>query len=720
MTLAALLTAGIVFAGVVPTAAATGVTAPVEDVPEPAQFADDTVDPAELLGHGPATEPPGPGARTAPLAAPAAHTIDVAVVTPRGSGSTSFANDASITALISGVNDYWRVQSDGLVASVVRASTPQRYTSAYGCGSQQAMWNEASGRFGRRMDDYLEADGRHLLVLVPSECRSSAGVGLGTVGYFSQVNTASGGMIWAALGGGDVDVVAHEFGHNLGLEHSNTHVCPSTAMTEGSSSEGCSDVAYGDSFDVMGLLWSVSGRYNAHPTALNITHKRRLGAVRAGSLADVTLSGAQSSASVTRTLASTGASSGLQALRVVDPVTGQEYFVDFRGGGGADDGSLYSAHLLRAQGIDVGVRVLTTRGDGSSVVLLTPDASATGTGGRKLYLTGGQTLSTRSGGVTVSVQSIAGGAATVSVTLSRGLTTDRIFGADRYATALAVAEEGYPGTAPIVYLAAGTDFPDALGAAPAAAFTGGPLLLTPPDRLPAAVLSKIDRLNPAKIVVVGGARSISDAALGQVRGLAPTVIRVSGADRFETARQVVAEAFDTANGAYLASARNFPDALAAAAAAGAQGWPVILVDGLSGSIDASTRALLSSLDVSAVTVTGGSTVMSEGIVSSLRGMGLSVDRRGGADRFETARLINESAAFTTSPEVFLAMGYQFPDALAGAALAGSRGAPLYIAPPNCVPRSVLDGARRLGASQVTLIGGTNALDENVARLTPCR
>jgi hypothetical protein len=84
-------------------------------------------------------------------------------------------------------------------------------------------------------------------------------------------------------------------------------------------------------------------------------------------------------------------------------------------------------------------------------------------------------------------------------------------GADRYATAAAVSKGAFGTNVPVVYIATGANFPDALGAGPAAAKLGGPILLVRRDAIPAATATELTRLKPAKIVVVGGAGVVSDA-----------------------------------------------------------------------------------------------------------------------------------------------------------------------------------------------------------------
>lgn len=87
---------------------------------------------------------------------------------------------------------------------------------------------------------------------------------------------------------------------------------------------------------------------------------------------------------------------------------------------------------------------------------------------------------------------------------------------------------------------------------------------------------------------------------------------------------------------------------------------------------------------------------------------MTVKRLAGADRFQTSQLINR-AAFRSATRTFLATGMQFPDALAGAALVGAKGASLYVVSATCLPGGSLDDIDASGTDQVTLGGGPGAL-----------
>jgi putative cell wall-binding protein len=297
----------------------------------------------------------------------------------------------------------------------------------------------------------------------------------------------------------------------------------------------------------------------------------------------------------------------------------------------------------------------------------------------------------------------------------------RIEGATRYDVAVGISQKAYPATADTVYVVTGENYPDALSAAPAAVKEKAPLLLTPKSSLPASVTTEIQRLKPSKIVVVGGPNSVSDAVLTQLDSLASgDAVRISGADRYEASRNVVDYAFgaDGATLAYVSTGQTFPDALSASAAGGKVGAPVVLVNGLATAADAETKAVLTALGVTSIKVAGGPKSVTPALEASLKSSDRTVTRLSGADRFEASANINKDA-FSTSKRAFIATGYNFPDALAGAAYAGAVGAPLYVVPTNCVPGQVRADLKTLGVDQVTLLGGPNSLTSAVENLTAC-
>lgn len=109
--------------------------------------------------------------------------------------------------------------------------------------------------------------------------------------------------------------------------------------------------------------------------------------------------------------------------------------------------------------------------------------------------------------------------------------------------------------------------------------------------------------------------------------------------------------------------------------------------------------------------------MSDGLHSSLASI-YPVTRYGGVDRFHTGALINQGT-FTNPSTVFLALGTNFPDALAGGALAAATDSPLFIVRGDCVPSSVHDAITAWSPSSIVLLGSEASLSSAVASLTEC-
>lgn len=300
--------------------------------------------------------------------------------------------------------------------------------------------------------------------------------------------------------------------------------------------------------------------------------------------------------------------------------------------------------------------------------------------------------------------------------------TSRLAGSDRYETAVKISQK-WP-SATRVYIANGLDYPDALSAGPAAAHFNAPLLLTDPASIPDVVITELKRLKPNEIVIVGGTGVVNSAVEFALKSLPfnPKVHRVSGANRYETSRALATDTWGSGSlgAAYLATGTDFPDALSAGPAGANFDGPVVLVQGAAKSIDPSTHQLLTKLGVDRVELAGGNEVISLGIETQAKRIfgAANVIRNGGADRYATSVKINANQ-FTSASTVYLAQGLGFPDALAGAALAGVNGAPLFLSQSTCIPAVTMDAIEALGATNVVLLGGTEVLSDRVAKLTRC-
>lgn len=293
-----------------------------------------------------------------------------------------------------------------------------------------------------------------------------------------------------------------------------------------------------------------------------------------------------------------------------------------------------------------------------------------------------------------------------------GQMANRVSGSNRYATAVAVSEATFDPGVPIVYVATGKAFPDALAAAAAAGALGGPVLLSDTTSISSDTLAEIRRLSPNRIVVVGGTSAVSDAVKEQLAEIAPTD-RIGGSNRYDTAARIALDAFDgPVPIAYVATGKDFPDALAAAAAAGAQGGPVLLTE--PGFLPSWTSDALIALQPNKIVVVGGTAVVSTAVEASLNQIQDNTERVAGSNRFHTAALLAE---FSLNPNtVFVATGRSFPDALAGAAAAGFLGLPLLLTEPTFVPpnTSTKLGEFVMDPMTVIVLGGTSVITQWVS------
>lgn len=123
-----------------------------------------------------------------------------------------------------------------------------------------------------------------------------------------------------------------------------------------------------------------------------------------------------------------------------------------------------------------------------------------------------------------------------------------------------LAGADHPTATPVVYIATGENFPDALGAGSAGGVNAGPVLLVQQNAIPAATLDELNRLEPGLIVIVGGTAVVSLGVESQLEALSfnPQVSRIGGANRYETAAMLSEATFPTHGAVSCASTGFLP------------------------------------------------------------------------------------------------------------------------------------------------------------------
>jgi hypothetical protein len=150
-----------------------------------------------------------------------------------------------------------------------------------------------------------------------------------------------------------------------------------------------------------------------------------------------------------------------------------------------------------------------------------------------------------------------------------GYLTQRIAGADEYATAVDVAEQlGNPST---IFEATGLDFPDALSAVPAAIEKGGAILLTDGSTQAPETATYLSAHPNDSRYAIGGPLA--------AYGADPTATPVYGQDLYGTSADVASTFFSTPKTFGAATGVNYPDALSGGVFIGtrATAGPMLLV-----------------------------------------------------------------------------------------------------------------------------------------------
>ena len=298
-----------------------------------------------------------------------------------------------------------------------------------------------------------------------------------------------------------------------------------------------------------------------------------------------------------------------------------------------------------------------------------------------------------------------------------------VFGQSRYDTAVQSSWLAFPSaaSAKAVVLATGENWPDALGGAALAGAVHGPVLLTKPGTLPDVVRSEIDRLDVAKVYVLGGTASISttvSTAVDSISGV--SVQRIGGTDRWDTAARIAAEtktslaaAGRVPDGVYVATGRDFPDALAASPASFVSGRPILLTD--PSDLPTATADAIEALDVDNAWVIGGSRAVGTTATAEIQALGPTVQRIEGTDRYDTSlRLAAHAEALgLTWRNLGIATGLSYADALAGGVAQGATGSLLVLTPGNRLDAGVAAAivSHRTTIGRVRCFGGAAAVGD---------
>ncbi|MHB8464534.1 MAG: cell wall-binding repeat-containing protein [Acidimicrobiales bacterium] len=313
------------------------------------------------------------------------------------------------------------------------------------------------------------------------------------------------------------------------------------------------------------------------------------------------------------------------------------------------------------------------------------------------------------------------------------VTTTRFAGATRYDTARLIGTYKAKssstfafGTPTQAVLVSGDNFPDALAANFLAGAYKSPTFLTAKATLRPEALQGLQDLGVKNVTIVGGPEAVSsseDASLS-ANGITPT--RVAGVNRDDTAA-TVAQAPGTTVGTYrdkgltaivaADTTDHYVDALAGGPLAWAGHFPILLTG--TSSLAPEAAKALQALKIAHVLILGGTAAIDSNVEATIVALGITTERLEGTNRQLTAIAVanaaNQYLTFGLAT-IGLALGNNFPDALAGGAIGGLTKSPILLTgDTTTLTTDTHDYVRANNGSisQLLVFGGPNAIADSV-------
>lgn len=305
--------------------------------------------------------------------------------------------------------------------------------------------------------------------------------------------------------------------------------------------------------------------------------------------------------------------------------------------------------------------------------------------------------------------------------ITQNKANQRLAGDDRYRTAVEISKKGW-NLAKTVVLARGDLFPDALAGAPLAKKYDAPILLTEPTALNDYSKAEINRLHPKDVYILGSEDAVypkvATDLITNCSIATGNVHRLGGDSRYDTASLIALSLAPLLNReAFIATGENYPDALASASVAAFKGIPILLVRGDLDSVTNPTQTALTSLNIINTYIVGGEDVVPNTISQWLSDRGYHPTRLEGSTRYETCRAIADWAigegVYPNTMSV--AVGENFPDALAIGPLAAKNEAPVLLLRTDFIPDKINEYMTNYGdyIFQVLVAGGVDVVSETV-------
>lgn len=179
---------------------------------------------------------------------------------------------------------------------------------------------------------------------------------------------------------------------------------------------------------------------------------------------------------------------------------------------------------------------------------------------------------------------ILGGEGSVSSTVentlkSRGLQTLRLYGNDRFETAIAVGQEVIKKSkSNTAFICNAYGFADALAGSVFAGKSGNPILLTDAANLNEDTKKALADWGIKNVYILGGQGVISSSVESEISAMSISVNRIGGIDRYDTAKAIIDKFSSLPQFLTVATGKDYHNALVASVYASKENAPLMLFD----------------------------------------------------------------------------------------------------------------------------------------------
>ncbi|WP_346027550.1 FG-GAP-like repeat-containing protein [Arthrobacter parietis] len=331
------------------------------------------------------------GAAMSPLGAGGtlsrAGDIKVRLVTVDLADSTATVPRATAENSIAVSSTYWRSMSNGRLSMSVASRVWDHKSAAKSTDSYDQIMNKVTSELRWSYSPYTA-----LVVFIPTPLKE------GYLGYGWSSNGTSGRILMPQVSNFTTNVVTHEFGHVLGLMHSDSLQCTSGQPDTASFSSGCSIRSYGDTSDLMGI-----SRWFETP-AISSSFWDYGGFGRGDEIRNTGVA----SGSKTYTLYPWAGSASNRAVKFTDPRSGETYYLELRTPVGFDAGTATLGNR--------GVKIVQSGGltEASSLLLMPSSKPYSGYYAENTAWQAGSTFMTHAG-TAVRINSVSNTSASVTI-----------------------------------------------------------------------------------------------------------------------------------------------------------------------------------------------------------------------------------------------------------------------------------------------------------------